>query len=61
MNKSTMKNPQVSETLAYAIVRLAEAFLYNDAAAALEGQVDGLRAVEAALLGLTPTRADTEG
>jgi AcrR family transcriptional regulator len=39
-------------TLAYAIVRLAEAFLYNDATAALRGDVDRLREIEAALLGV---------
>jgi AcrR family transcriptional regulator len=39
-------------TLAYAIVRLAEAFLFNDAAAALRGDVDRLREIEAALLGV---------
>jgi AcrR family transcriptional regulator len=42
-------------TLAYAIVRLAEAFLYNDATAALRGDVDRLREIEAALLGVRPT------
>jgi AcrR family transcriptional regulator len=39
-------------TLAYAIVRLAEAFLYNDAGPELRGDVDRLREVEAALLGV---------
>lgn len=39
-------------TLAYAIVRLAEAFLYNDAAAGLRGDHERLREVEAALLGV---------
>jgi AcrR family transcriptional regulator len=39
-------------TLAYAIVRLAEAFLYNDATAALRGDVDRLREIESALLGI---------
>jgi AcrR family transcriptional regulator len=38
-------------TLAYAIVRLAEAFLFNDAAAGMRGDVDRLRDVEAAILG----------
>ena len=45
-------------TLAYAIVRLAEAFLYNDATTAMRGDVDRLREIEAALLGVTP-RATT--
>ena len=39
-------------TLAYAIVRLAEAFIYNDALAGIRGDVEDLRRVEAALLGL---------
>ena len=38
--------------LAYAIVRLAEAFLFNDAIAGMRGDVDRLRDVEAALLGV---------
>jgi AcrR family transcriptional regulator len=42
------------ETLAYAIVRLFEAFVYNDAAAGIRGDVDRLGEVEAALLGLAP-------
>lgn len=40
------------ETLAYAIVRLAEAFLYNDAATGIRGDHARLREVEAALLGV---------
>jgi AcrR family transcriptional regulator len=39
-------------TLAYAIVGLANAFLYNDAVAGIRGDVDRLRDVEAALLGV---------
>ena len=39
-------------TLGYAIVRLAEAFLFNDAAAGMRGDVDRLRDVEAAILGV---------
>jgi AcrR family transcriptional regulator len=39
-------------TLAYAIVRLAEAFLFNEVAAGIRGDVDRLRDVEAALLGV---------
>jgi AcrR family transcriptional regulator len=38
--------------LAYAIVRLGEAFLYNDALAGIRGDTDRLRQVEAALLGV---------
>jgi aminoglycoside 6'-N-acetyltransferase len=44
--------PADPETLAYAIVRLAEAFLYNDAAIGIRGDHERLRAVEAALLGV---------
>jgi AcrR family transcriptional regulator len=46
--------PVDPETLGYAIVRLAEAFLFNDAAAGMRGEVDRLRAVEAAILGVKP-------
>lgn len=42
-----------SETLAYAIVRLAEAFLYNDAIVGIRGDTGRLREVEAALLGVS--------
>jgi AcrR family transcriptional regulator len=40
------------DLLAYAIVRLAEAFLYSDAAAGVGGDIERLRQVEAALLGV---------
>jgi AcrR family transcriptional regulator len=40
------------ESLAYAIVRLAESFLYNDAIIGIRGDVARLREVEAALLGV---------
>lgn len=43
------------ETLAYAIVRLAEAFLYNDAAVGIRGDHERLLEVEAALLGVPRT------
>jgi AcrR family transcriptional regulator len=43
--------------LAYAIVRLAEAYLFNDAIAGMRGDVDRLRNVEAALLGIPPGRS----
>lgn len=39
-------------TLAFAIVRLAESFLYNDASSDIRGDVDRLRDVQAALLGI---------
>jgi AcrR family transcriptional regulator len=45
--------PAGAETLAYAIVRLAEAFLYNDAAIGIRGDHARLREVEAALLGVS--------
>src|SRR3954453_17014870 len=48
--------PVEVETLALAIVRLAEAFLFNDARAGIRGEVDRLRAIEAALL-RAPTSA----
>jgi AcrR family transcriptional regulator len=44
--------PVEPDTLAYAIVKLAEAFLFNDAVAGMRGDVDRLREVEAALLGV---------
>jgi AcrR family transcriptional regulator len=44
--------PVEPATLGYAIVRLAEAFLYNDAAIGIRGEVERLRDVEAALLGV---------
>lgn len=40
------------ESLAYAIVRLAEAFLYNDAIVGIRGDTERLREVQAALLGV---------
>ncbi|HEV3047838.1 MAG TPA: QsdR family transcriptional regulator [Solirubrobacteraceae bacterium] len=43
--------PLPTDVLAYAIVRLAEAFIYNDALAGIRGDIDKLRQVEAALLG----------
>jgi hypothetical protein len=51
----TFEPPVDPGTLAYAIVRLAEAFLYNEASASIRGDVDRLREVEAALLGLRRT------
>jgi AcrR family transcriptional regulator len=41
------------ETLAYAIVRLGEAFLYSDAIVGMRGDTERLREVEAALLGVS--------
>jgi AcrR family transcriptional regulator len=46
-------SPRVApNTLAYAIVRLGEAFLYNDAIVGIRGDTDRLREIEAALLGV---------
>ena len=50
--RSAYSPPVEVETLAYAIVRLAEAFLFNDADAVMRGDVDRLRDIEAALLGV---------
>src|SRR5688500_15475023 len=47
--------PVEPATLGYAIVRLAEAFLFNEAAAGMRSEVDRLRDVEAAILGV-PSR-----
>lgn len=41
-----------ANALAYAIVRLGEAFLYNDAIVGIRGDTDRLREIEAALLGV---------
>ena len=48
----TYEAPVEPSTLGYSIVRLAEAFLFNDAVAGMRGDVDRLREVEAALLGV---------
>lgn len=40
------------QTLAYALVRLAEAFIYNDVAVGIKGDLDRLRDVEAVLIGI---------
>jgi len=47
--------PADPETVAYALVRLAEAFLYNDAASGIRGDHARLREVQAALLGVPRT------
>ena len=44
--------PVEPSTLGYAVVRLAEAFLLGDAAAGMRGDVERLREVEAAILGV---------
>jgi AcrR family transcriptional regulator len=44
------KAPLEPSTLAFAIVKLGQAFLFNDAVVGMRGDVDRLREVEAALL-----------
>jgi AcrR family transcriptional regulator len=48
----TYEAPVDPSTLGYAIVKLAQAFLFNDAVAGIRGDVDRLKEVEAALLGV---------
>ncbi len=45
------------DTLAYAVVRLFEAFIYNDAAAGFRGDLERLHDVQAVLVGATPRAA----
>lgn len=52
----TYDPPLDPAALAYAIVRLAEAFLYNDVAIGIRGDWQRLRQVEAALLGVPAPR-----
>jgi AcrR family transcriptional regulator len=52
MGAGEYEPPVDPSTLGYAIVRVAEAFLYNDAAAGMRGDVDRLREVQGALLGV---------
>ena len=56
VRSGTYDPPVDTSTLAYAVVRLAEAFLFNDAVAGMRGDVDRLREVEAALLGVPVRR-----
>src|SRR3954469_12069239 len=48
----TYESPVEPTLLGYAIVKLAQAFLFNDTVAGIRGDVDRLREVEAALLGV---------
>jgi AcrR family transcriptional regulator len=50
----TYEPPMEPAVLGYAIVKLAQAFLFNDAVVGIRGDVDRLREVEAALLGIKP-------
>jgi hypothetical protein len=51
IDSGTFASPITAPTLAYAIVRLGESFLYNDAIIGIRGDTERLREVEAALLG----------
>jgi AcrR family transcriptional regulator len=52
VESGTYKPPVEPSVLGYAIVKLAQAFLFNDAVVGIRGNVDRLREVEAALLGV---------
>ena len=52
VQRGAYEPPVDPSTLGYAIVRLAEAFLFNDAVAGMRGDVERLREVEGALLGV---------
>ncbi len=52
VSAGTYRPPADTGALAYAIVRLAEAFLYNDVAIGIRGDWERLHQVEAALLGV---------
>jgi AcrR family transcriptional regulator len=54
VDAGTYEPPVEPETLGYAIVRLAEAFLLNDVVGGIRGDVERLRTLEAALLGVAP-------
>ena len=54
--RGAYRPPVDPRTLAYAIVGLANAFLYNDAVAGIRGDVERLQQVEAALLGVPEAR-----
>ena len=52
VDAGTYEPPVEPAILGFAIVKLAQAFLFNDAVAGIRGDVDRLREVEAALLGV---------
>lgn len=52
----TYEPPVEPATLGYAVVRLAEAFIFNESATGMGDSVDRLREVEAALLGVHLSR-----
>jgi AcrR family transcriptional regulator len=53
IDAGTFASPVAPGVLAYSIVRLGEAFLYNDAVVGIKGDVERLHEVEAALLGVS--------
>ena len=52
VQSNSFTSPTSPAVLAYALVRLGEAFLYNDAIAGIRGDTTRLRQVTAALLGI---------
>jgi AcrR family transcriptional regulator len=52
VHAGTFQPPILPKLLAYATVRLGEAFIYNDALTGIRGDTQRLRQVEAALLGV---------
>jgi AcrR family transcriptional regulator len=52
VDRGRYEPPVEPSVLGYAIVKLAQAFLFNDAVVGIRGDVDRLREVEAALLGV---------
>ena len=54
VGKGNYDPPVEPRTLGYAVVRLAEAFLFNDTATGMRARVERLREIEAALLGAPP-------
>jgi AcrR family transcriptional regulator len=53
VDAGTYEPPVAPAVLGYAIVKLAQAFLFNDAVVGIRGDVDRLREVDAALLGVS--------
>jgi AcrR family transcriptional regulator len=60
VSAGTYEPPVDPGLLAYAMVRLAEAFLYNDESASFRGDVERLREVEAAMLGMKTGQREPE-
>jgi AcrR family transcriptional regulator len=52
----TYDPPLEPSTLAYALVRLGEAFIYNETATGMRGSVERLREVQGLILGVRPAR-----